>query len=127
MPEAFAARDKGGLGLTHVEISDGVIDLVNEGVLTNARKTLHPGKIIAGFMLGTHELYKWSDDNALIEMHRTEYVNDPFVIAQNERMVAINAARALIGTPERRASGRSAGGVSSPRRSKALSPRCSVR
>jgi acetyl-CoA hydrolase len=60
--------------------------------LTNARKTLHPGKIIAGFMLGTRELYKWSDDNPLIEMHRTEYVNDPFVIAQNERMVAVNSA-----------------------------------
>src|SRR6185436_8228893 len=53
---------------------------------------LHPGKIIAGFMLGTQELYKWSDDNPLVEMHRTEYVNDPFVIAQNDRMVAINSA-----------------------------------
>jgi acetyl-CoA hydrolase len=61
-------------------------------VLTNARKTLHPGKIIAGFMLGTHALYEWADDNPMIEFHRTEYVNDPFVIAQNERMVAINSA-----------------------------------
>ena len=62
------------------------------GVLTNARKTLHPGKIIAGFMLGTKQLYDWADDNPMIEMHRTEYVNDPFVIAQNERMVAVNSA-----------------------------------
>jgi acetyl-CoA hydrolase len=53
---------------------------------------LHPGKIIAGFMLGTRTLYEWADDNPLIEFHRTEYVNDPFVIAQNERMVAINSA-----------------------------------
>jgi acetyl-CoA hydrolase len=83
---------KKDLGVHSELYSDGVIDLVNEGVLTNARKTLHPGKIIAGFMLGTQELYKWSDDNPLIEMHRTEYVNDPFVIAQNERMVAINSA-----------------------------------
>jgi acetyl-CoA hydrolase len=43
-------------------------------------------------MLGTKELYAWADDNPLIEMHRTEYVNDPFVIAQNERMVAVNSA-----------------------------------
>ena len=84
--------DKKDLGI-HTELfSDGVIDLVNAGVLTNAQKTLHPGKIVAGFMLGTKRLYDWADDNPLIELHRTEYVNDPFVIAQNERMVAINSA-----------------------------------
>ena len=85
-------RNKKDLGVHSELFSDGVIDLVNEGVLTNARKTLHPGKIIAGFMLGTRNLYAWADDNPLIEFHRTEYVNDPFVIAQNERMVAINSA-----------------------------------
>jgi acetyl-CoA hydrolase len=85
-------RHKKDLGVHSELFSDGVIDLVNEGVLTNARKTLHPGKIIAGFMLGTQNLYKWADDNPLIEFHRTEYVNDPFVIAQNDRMVAINSA-----------------------------------
>ncbi|MFN2274561.1 MAG: acetyl-CoA hydrolase/transferase family protein, partial [Anaerolineales bacterium] len=84
--------DKKDLGI-HTELfSDGVIDLVNAGVLTNTQKTLHPGKIIAGFLLGTKRLYDWVDDNPLIELHRTEYVNDPFVIAQNERMVAINSA-----------------------------------
>jgi 4-hydroxybutyrate CoA-transferase len=83
---------KKDLGVHSELFSDGVIDLVNEGVLTNARKTLHPGKIIAGFMLGTKRLYDWADDNPLIELHRTEYVNDPFVIAQNDRMVAINSA-----------------------------------
>ena len=84
--------DKKDLGI-HTELfSDGVIDLVNAGVLTNAQKTLHPGKIVAGFMLGTKQLYDWADDNPLIELHRTEYVNDPFVIAQNERMVAVNSA-----------------------------------
>jgi acetyl-CoA hydrolase len=84
--------DKNDLGV-HTELfSDGVIDLVNAGVLTNARKTLHPGKIIAGFILGTKTLYEWVHNNPAIEFHRTEYVNDPFVIAQNERMVAINSA-----------------------------------
>ncbi|MEJ5223473.1 MAG: acetyl-CoA hydrolase/transferase C-terminal domain-containing protein [Anaerolineales bacterium] len=83
---------KKDLGI-HTELfSEGVIDLVEAGVLTNARKTLHPGKIVAGFILGTKRLYKWVDDNPLIEFHRTEYVNDPFVIAQNDRMVAINSA-----------------------------------
>ncbi len=85
----FGKKDLG----IHTELfSDGIIDLVDAGVLTNARKTLHPGKIIAGFTLGTHRLYKWVDDNPIIEFHPTEYVNDPFVIAQNERMVAINSA-----------------------------------
>lgn len=77
----------------HTELfSDGVIDLVEAGVITNARKTLHQGKIIAGFILGNKRLYDWCHNNPLIEFHRTEYVNDPFVIAQNDRMVAINAA-----------------------------------
>jgi 4-hydroxybutyrate CoA-transferase len=77
----------------HTELfSDSVIDLVEAGVLTNARKSLHPGKIIAGFMLGTKRLYEWADDNPIIELHRTEYINDPFVIAQNRRQVAINSA-----------------------------------
>jgi acetyl-CoA hydrolase len=83
---------KKDLGI-HTELfSDGVIDLVEAGVLTNARKTIHNGKIIAGFIIGTKRLYDWVDDNPLIELHRTEYINDPFVIAQNDRMVAINSA-----------------------------------
>jgi len=83
---------KKDLGVHSELFSDGVIGLVDAGVLTNARKTLHPGKIVAGFILGTRRLYQWIDDNPIIEFHRTEYVNDPFVIAQNERMVAINSA-----------------------------------
>ncbi|MBU0511850.1 MAG: 4-hydroxybutyrate CoA-transferase [Chloroflexi bacterium] len=84
--------DKQDLGV-HTELfSDGVIDLVEAGVLTNARKTLNMGKITVGFVLGTKRLYKWVHNNPLIEFHRTEYVNDPFVIAQNERMVAVNSA-----------------------------------
>lgn len=84
--------NKKDLGI-HTELfSDGVIDLVDAGVLTNARKSLHAGKIVAGFILGTKRLYDWVDDNPLIELHRTEYINDPFVIAQNDRMVAVNSA-----------------------------------
>ena len=84
--------DKKDLGI-HTELfSDGVIDLVNAGVLTNARKSLHPGKVVAGFILGTKRLYEWVNDNPMVEMHPTEYVNDPFIIAQNDRMVAVNSA-----------------------------------
>jgi 4-hydroxybutyrate CoA-transferase len=83
---------KKDLGVHSELISDGVIDLVEAGVLTSARKTLHPGKIVIGFILGSQRLYQWVNDNPLCEFHRTEYVNDPFVIAQNERMVAINSA-----------------------------------
>jgi len=85
----FTKKDLG----IHTELfSDGVIDLVEAGVLTNAKKTLHAGKIIAGFVIGSSRLYDWVDDNPLIELHPTEYVNDPFIIAQNDRMIAINSA-----------------------------------
>jgi acetyl-CoA hydrolase len=85
-------HNKKDLGI-HTELfSDGVIELVEAGVLTSARKSLHPGKILAGFIIGSHRLYEWADDNPMIELHPTEYVNDPFVIAQNDRQVAINSA-----------------------------------
>jgi acetyl-CoA hydrolase len=84
--------NKKDLGIHTEMFSDGVINLVEAGVITSSRKSLHPGKIIAGFLIGTRRLYEWVDDNPLIELHPTEYVNDPFVIAQNDRMVAINSA-----------------------------------
>lgn len=84
--------NKKDLGVHSELISDGVIDLMEAGVLTNARKTINRGKITAGFLLGTQRLYDWADNNPLVELRRTEYVNDPFVISQNDRMVAINSA-----------------------------------
>ena len=84
--------DKKDLGIHSELFSDGVMSLVEAGVLTNARKTIHTGKITAGFIIGSRRLYQWADDNPLIELQRTEYVNDPFVIAQNDRQVAINSA-----------------------------------
>ncbi len=77
----------------HTELfSDGVIDLVERGVITCQHKTFHPGKMIAGFILGTRRLYDFVHDNPLVEFHPTEYVNDPFNIARNDNMVAINSA-----------------------------------
>ena len=84
--------DKKDLGVHSELFSDGVIDLVEAGVLTNSRKSIHTGKITAGFILGSSRLYKWVDDNPMIELHPTEYINDPFVIAQNDRQVAVNSA-----------------------------------
>jgi acetyl-CoA hydrolase len=94
IPDAVLRRLTGHRDLgVHTELfSDGIIDLVEKGVITGERKTLHPGKIIAGFLLGSRRLYDFVDDNPVIELHPTDYVNDPFVIAQNDRMVAINSA-----------------------------------
>ncbi len=85
-------NNKKDLGIHSEMFSDGVVRLVEQGVINNARKTLHNGKILSGFVLGTRYLYKWVHDNPLCEFHRQEYVNDPFIIAQNEKMVAINSA-----------------------------------
>ena len=85
-------RDRRALGV-HTELfSDGVIDLIETGVVTGERKTLHPGKVVAGFLLGTKRLFDFVDDNPIVELHPLSYTNDPFVIAQNEKMVAINSA-----------------------------------
>lgn len=84
--------DKSDLGVHSELFSDGLIDLVEKGIVTNDRKSLHPGKIIAGFMFGSQRLYEFVQDNPIIEMHPTDYVNDPFVIAQNDKMIAINSA-----------------------------------
>lgn len=77
----------------HTELfSDGVVDLVEEGIITGAKKTIHTGKVIAGFLFGSQKLYEFLDDNPIIEIHPTDYVNDPFIIAQNDNMVSINSA-----------------------------------
>lgn len=85
-------QDKNDLGVHTEMFSDGLIELADRGVINGGKKTLHPGKIVASFMFGTKELYRFVNDNPVIEVHPTEYVNDPFIISQNERMVAINSA-----------------------------------
>ena len=85
-------RDRRDLGIHSEMVSDGVIDLFESGALTNERKRIHRGKIVAGFVLGTRRLFDFMDENPIFEMHPTSYVNDPFIIAQNDNMVAINSA-----------------------------------
>jgi 4-hydroxybutyrate CoA-transferase len=85
-------EDRKDLGIHSELFSDGVMGLVEKGVITGARKTLHPGKIVAGFILGSRKLYRWLDHNRMVELYRTDYVNDPCVIGQNDRQIAINGA-----------------------------------
>lgn len=80
------------LGIHTEMFSDGIIPLVEKGVINNSEKTLHRGKIVASFVLGSRTLYDFIDNNPMIEFHPTEYVNDPFVICQNEKMISINSA-----------------------------------
>src|SRR3990167_8770475 len=84
--------DKQDLGIHTEMFSDGVIKLVEKGILTNERKTLHQGKIIASFVLGTRKLFDFINNNPLMEFHPSDYTNDPFIIAKNDKMVAINSA-----------------------------------
>lgn len=83
------------LGIHTEMFSDGVVDLVEAGVVTNARKTLHRGKLVSSFVLGTRRVYDFVNDNPALEMRPSHYVNDPFVIARNRAMVAINSALAV--------------------------------
>ncbi len=85
-------HDKNDLGVHTEMFSDGLIELIEEGVVNGEKKTLHPGKVVAGFVLGTKKLYEYIDNNPIFEFHPQEYVNDPFLIAQNNKMVAINSA-----------------------------------
>lgn len=85
-------ESKKDLGIHTEMFADGIIDLVEKGIITNSKKTLHPGKMIAGFVLGSKKLYNFIHNNPMIEFHPQEYVNDPFVISQNANMVAINSA-----------------------------------
>lgn len=94
IPDAvlFYLREKKDLGIHTEMFSDGVVELVENGIITNERKTLHPGKSVVTFVLGSKKLYSFIDNNPLFEFRPTEYANDPFIISQNERMVAINSA-----------------------------------
>ena len=84
-------KDKKDLGIHSEMFSDGVVELVKAGVITNAKKTLHPGKFIATFLMGTQKLYDFANQNPDVEMHPVDYVNHPMVIAKNDNMVSINS------------------------------------
>ncbi len=85
-------NNKRDLGVHTEMFSDGVVDLVEAGVITNEAKTIHRGKLIATFLMGTRRLYDFVHDNPSVEMHTVDYTNDPFIIGQNCKIVSINSA-----------------------------------
>jgi acyl-CoA hydrolase len=93
IPDAVLARIEGRqhLGIHTEMISDGVVEAIEKGIITSQKKTLHPGKVVATFVMGTQKLYDYVHNNPLFELHPCNYTNNPFIIAQNEKMVAINS------------------------------------
>jgi len=94
IPDAVlrSLSDKRDLGVHSEMFSDGIVELVERGVITGRLKNFLPGKIVAAFMLGTERLYKFVHDNPMIEMRPVDFTNDPFTISRNDNMVAINSA-----------------------------------
>lgn len=87
--ELMSHRD---LGIQSELVSDSVIPLIEAGIINGSQKSIHRGKIILGFVLGSKKLFDYVDNNPMFEFHPSKYTNDPFVIAQNNKMVAINSA-----------------------------------
>lgn len=84
-------KDKKDLGIHSEMFSDGVVELAEAGVITNSKKTLHPGKFVVAFLMGTRRLYDFVDHNPNVELRPVDYVNNPFVIAQNDNLISINS------------------------------------
>ena len=85
-------KHKKDLGIHSEMISDGVVDLVNLGVINNKKKNLNRGKSIVSFLMGNKKLYDYIHNNPEVELHPVDYVNNPVVIAQNDNMISINSA-----------------------------------
>lgn len=84
--------DRKDLGIHTEMLSDGIVELIERGVVNGSQKTIHRGKVVTSFALGTQRLYDFIDNNPMFEFYPEEYANDPFVISRNDKMVAINAA-----------------------------------
>ena len=89
---ALALRDKKDLGVHTEMFTDSVVDLVEAGVITGARKERNRGKIVTAFLMGTRRLYEFVHDNPMVEMRAVDFTNDTHVIRSFSKMVAINSA-----------------------------------
>ncbi|HVY32259.1 MAG TPA: GNAT family N-acetyltransferase [Polyangiaceae bacterium] len=87
-----ALRTRHDLGVHTEMFSDGLMELAKLGVINGKRKTLCPGKMVTSFLMGSGALYTWAHENPLLEMHASDFTNDPFVIAKNSRMISVNSA-----------------------------------
>lgn len=94
IPDAVldALVDRRDLGIHTEMFSDGVMRLVEAGVITGDRKPIHRGKVVSSFLMGSRALYRWVHDNPVVEMHPSDYTNDPVVVAQHDHVVAVNSA-----------------------------------
>ena len=94
IPDAvlFALKGRKDLGIHTEMVSDGVMEAIEEGIITGAKKTFHPYKVILTFLLGSEKLYEFADNNPVFEAHPTDYTNHPFNVSRNENMIAINSA-----------------------------------
>lgn len=94
IPDAVlsALKDRRDLGVHSEMVSDGVMEAIESGIITGARKTFHPGKVILTFILGSKKLYDFADNNPVFEAHPTDYTNHPFNVSRNDNMIAINSA-----------------------------------
>jgi acyl-CoA hydrolase len=88
---AKALMRKKDLGIHTELLTDGMVDLMLAGVVNGSKKSIHRGKTLGTFAIGTRRLYDFMNDNPMIEMHPVDYVNDPFVVGKNDNMVSINA------------------------------------
>ncbi|OGK08923.1 MAG: 4-hydroxybutyrate CoA-transferase [Candidatus Riflebacteria bacterium RBG_13_59_9] len=84
-------KEKRDLGVHTEMFSDGAMELMELGVITGEKKTIHQGKVVCCFLMGSEKLYEYVDNNPFVEAHPVEYTNDPFIIAENEKMVALNS------------------------------------
>ena len=84
-------KQKKDLGIHTEMFSDGVVDLVEAGVITCTKKNFHPGKMVATFFMGTEKLYKFVHNNPMVQMFSVDYTNNPAIIAQNNNMVSVNS------------------------------------
>ncbi|HSM60020.1 MAG TPA: GNAT family N-acetyltransferase [Longimicrobiales bacterium] len=87
-----ALDDHHDLGIHSEMFSDGVMRLVEGGVINGRRKSLLPGKLVTSFVMGSRALYEWVHDNPVVEMRPSDFTNDPFTVARNDRMIAVNSA-----------------------------------
>ncbi len=94
IPDAVFATMDGlkDLGIHTEMMSDGAMRAIERGIVTGARKTLHPGKAVITFALGTAELYDFLNNNPMVEAHPVDHVNDPWVISMNDNLIGINSA-----------------------------------
>ena len=90
-----ALANKNDLGIHSQYMTDDIMHLYSQGIITNRKKGFNEGKLVASAAIGSHNLYEFVNDNPAVDFHPSDYVNDPFIIAQHNRMVSMNVAKSM--------------------------------